>query len=111
LRPVLKLKKFHEQTPATVPLLEVPYFHCLGGFTPDGREYAIYLAPNKFTPFPWINVMSNPVFGSMVRESGSACCWYGNSQSNRLTPWNNDSISDPSTEAISIRDTARGAFW
>jgi cellobiose phosphorylase len=55
--------------------------------------------------------MANPVFGAMVSESGSGCCWYGNSQSNRLTPWNNDPISDPATEAVYIRDEDSGAFW
>ena len=55
--------------------------------------------------------MANPVFGSLVSESGSGCCWYGNSQSNRLTPWNNDPISDASTEAIYIRDEDSGVFW
>ena len=77
----------------------------------DGREYAIYLGPNAVTPLPWINVMANPVFGSLVSESGSGCCWYGNSQSNRLTPWNNDPISDTSAEAIYIRDEDSGVFW
>ena len=55
--------------------------------------------------------MANPVFGALVSESGSGCCWYGNSQSNRLTPWNNDPISDTSTEAIYIRDEDSGVFW
>ena len=94
-----------------MPFLELPYFNGLGGFTADGREYAIYLGPNAFTPLPWINVMANPVFGALVSESGSGCCWYGNSQSNRLTPWNNDPISDASGEAIYIRDEDSGVFW
>ena len=55
--------------------------------------------------------MANPVFGALVSESGSGCCWYGNSQSNRLTPWNNDPISDTSSEAIYIRDEDSGVFW
>jgi cyclic beta-1,2-glucan glucanotransferase len=111
LPPPLQLRKFDEQPSAPLPFLQLPYFNGLGGFTPDGREYAIYLGPNAFTPLPWINVMANPVFGSMVSESGSGCCWYGNSQSNRLTPWNNDPISDASTEAIYIRDEDSGVFW
>jgi cyclic beta-1,2-glucan synthetase len=44
-------------------------------------------------------------------EAGSGCCWYGNSQSNRLTPWSNDPVSDPATEAIYIRDEDSGVFW
>jgi cellobiose phosphorylase len=111
LPPPLQVRKFEEQPSAPLPFLELPYFNGLGGFTPDGREYAIYLGPKALTPLPWINVMANPVFGSIVSESGSGCCWYGNSQSNRLTPWNNDPISDAATEAIYIRDEDSGVFW
>ncbi|MBI1895791.1 MAG: hypothetical protein HYS04_04520 [Acidobacteria bacterium] len=111
LPPPLQVKSIEEQPSGVLPFLELPYFNGLGGFTPDGREYAVYLGPNAFTPLPWINVMANPVFGALVSESGSGCCWYGNSQSNRLTPWNNDPVSDVATEAIYIRDDDSGAFW
>jgi cyclic beta-1,2-glucan synthetase len=111
LPPPLQVKNPEEQPSAPLPFLELPYFNGLGGFTADGREYAIYLGPNVSTPLPWINVMANPAFGALVSESGSGCCWYGNSQSNRLTPWNNDPISDASTEAIYIRDEDSGSFW
>jgi cyclic beta-1,2-glucan synthetase len=107
----LQVRKFDEQPSAPLAFLELPYFNGLGGFTVDGREYVIYLGPGAFTPLRWVNVMANPVFGSLVSESGSGCCWYGNSQSNRLTPWNNDPISDASTEAIYIRDEDIGVFW
>jgi len=45
---------------ASLPFMELPYFNSLGGFTPDGREYAIYLGPNTHTPAPWVNVIANP---------------------------------------------------
>ena len=111
LPPQLQVRKFEEQPSAELPFLELPYFNGLGGFTVDGREYAIYLGPGEFTPLPWINVMANRVFGALVSESGSGCCWYGNSHSNRLTPWNNDPISDAPSEAIYIRDEDSGIFW
>ncbi len=76
-----------EQPSSPLPFLELPYFNGLGGFTPDGREYAIYLKPGTQTPSTWVNVMANPSFGTMVTESGLGCTWAGNSQSNRLTPW------------------------
>src|SRR5205085_2828393 len=85
LPPLLLPAKSEEQPSAPLPFLELPYFNGLGGFTRDGREYAIYLAPKAFTPVPWINVIANPVFGCLVSESGSGCTWYGNSQANRLT--------------------------
>ena len=34
-----------EEPSSPLPFLELPYFNGLGGFTADGREYAIYLAP------------------------------------------------------------------
>lgn len=107
----LRIHRRAEHVSAPLPFLELPYFNGFGGFTADGREYAIYLGPNAVTPLPWLNVMANPVFGAMVSESGSGCCWYGNSQSNRLTPWNNDPVSDPPAEAIYIRDEDSGIFW
>jgi cyclic beta-1,2-glucan synthetase len=107
----LQVKRREEQPSVALPFLELPYFNGVGGFTADGREYAIYLGPNASTPLPWINVMANPVFGAIVSEAGSGCCWYGNSQSNRLTPWSNDPVSDPSTEALYIRDEDAGVYW
>ena len=111
LPPPLQTQRGEEQPSEPLPFLELPYFNGVGGFTADGREYAIYLGPNVSTPLPWINVMANPVFGALVSEAGSGCCWYGDSQSNRLTPWSNDPVSDPSAEAIYIRDEDSGVFW
>jgi cyclic beta-1,2-glucan synthetase len=100
-----------EEPSPSLPFLELPYFNGLGGFTPDGKEYAIYLKPGSHTPAPWINVMAHSTFGAMVSESGLGCTWFGNSQSNRLTPWNNDPTSDPPSEAIYLRDEQTGAVW
>ena len=100
-----------EEPSAPLPFMELPYFNGLGGFTPDGSEYAIYLGPEDETPAPWINVMANPQFGAIVSESGAGFCWYGNSQSNRLTPWSNDPVTDPPGDALYIRDEDLGVFW
>lgn len=82
-----------------------------GGFTPDGREYVIYLAPGQSTPAPWTNVIANPGFGCLVSESGLGCSWAQNSGENRLTPWHNDPVSDPPSEAIYLRDEDTGEIW
>ncbi len=108
---LLPLRAIEEQPSPSLPFLELPYFNGLGGFTAGGREYAIYLGPGVVTPLPWINVLANSVFGAMVSESGAGCSWYANSQSNRLTPWNNDPVSDPSSDVIYIRDEDSGAYW
>ena len=110
--PVLTPKaEIREEASAPLPFLELPYFNGLGGFTHDAREYATYLAPGAVTPAPWANVMANPGFGTMVTESGLGFTWHGNSQTNRITPWHNDAVSDPQSEAIYIRDEESGRFW
>ncbi|HEX4954710.1 MAG TPA: glucoamylase family protein [Thermoanaerobaculia bacterium] len=83
----------------------------LGGFTPDGREYVVVLEGDRETPLPWINVLANPGFGSIVTTSGAAHTWAENSRENRLTPFANDPISDPTAEAIFVRDEESGALW
>jgi cyclic beta-1,2-glucan synthetase len=45
-----------------------------------------------------------PEFGTMVSASGRAFTWAGNSRENRLTPFANDPVSDPTGEAIYLRD-------
>ena len=83
----------------------------LGGFTPDGREYVVVLEGERETPLPWINVLANPRFGSIVTTSGAAHTWSGNSRENRLTPFANDPVTDPTAEAIFVRDEASGEVW
>ncbi|HTA47754.1 MAG TPA: glucoamylase family protein [Bryobacteraceae bacterium] len=101
----------HEEPSRPLPFLELPYFNGTGGFTKDGREYAIYLRPGTTTPAPWSNVIANANFGTLVTESGLGFTWFGNSQANRLTPWNNDPVSDPQSEVIYLRDDDIGAVW
>ena len=106
-----KTAPFNEEPSAPLPFMELSYFNGLGGFTEDGKEYVIYLGPNDQTPMPWINVMANPMFGTMVSESGQGYSWYGNSQSTRLTPWTNDPVSDPGGDTLYIRDEELGVVW
>ncbi|MEP6969701.1 MAG: cyclic beta 1-2 glucan synthetase, partial [Betaproteobacteria bacterium] len=82
-----------------------------GGFTPDGREYVITTSAQRMTPAPWVNVIANPDFGTLVSESGSATTWSENAHEFRLTPWSNDPVRDPHTEALYIRDEASGHYW
>jgi len=97
--------------PGQLPFLELPYFNGIGGFTGDGREYAIYLDKGIRTPAPWSNVIATPGFGTLVTESGLGFTWSGNSQANRLTPWHNDPVSDPQSEVLYIRDEESGEYW
>ncbi|MEQ1869203.1 MAG: glucoamylase family protein [Vicinamibacterales bacterium] len=83
----------------------------MGGFSADGREYIVVLEGDRETPLPWSNVLANEKFGTVVSSSGSAYSWSENSRENRLTPFANDPITDPTGEAIYLRDEASGAVW
>lgn len=93
------------------PQRDLAFFNGLGGFSHDGREYVTILAPGQTTPAPWVNVIANESFGTVVSEAGSAYTWAVNSHEFRLTPWNNDPVSDVSGEAIYLRDEETGQYW
>jgi cellobiose phosphorylase len=97
--------------PVTLPPRDLIYQNGFGGFTLDGREYVITLADGQMTPAPWVNVLANPFFGTVVSESGSAYTWLENAHEFRLTPWSNDPVSDTTGEAFYVRDDQTGQFW
>ena len=82
-----------------------------GGFTHDGKEYVIMTSRLSPTPMPWVNVLANPYFGTVISESGSAYTFCENAHSYRLTPWSNDPVCDHSGESFYIRDEVDGRFW
>ncbi|MGI5916794.1 MAG: glucoamylase family protein, partial [Anaerolineae bacterium] len=103
-----------EERPETPPLprpTDLRYDNGLGGFSADGREYVIYLEPGRWTPAPWVNVVANEELGFLISESGGGYTWAINSGENRLTPWHNDPVSDPSDEALYLRDEETGEIW
>ena len=87
------------------------FFNGRGGFSPDGREYQILLDEQDPTPAPWSNVIANDSFGSVISEAGQAYSWFENAHEYRLTPWENDPVSDRSGEAFYLRDEESGHFW
>ena len=103
------------QSPAKVVTTSWPREQILsngpGGFTTDGREYVITLAPGQTTPAPWANVLANPQIGTVVSESGGSYTWAENAHEFRLTPWHNDPVTDASGEAFYLRDEETGRFW
>jgi cellobiose phosphorylase len=99
-------------SPAAVsPRRDLSFFNGLGGFTADGREYIITTTQQQVTPAPWVNVLANPHFGTVISESGPACTWAENAHEFRLTPWHNDPVSDASGEAFYLRDEETGHVW
>jgi cellobiose phosphorylase len=112
--PLLTPTRTHRSEPlavAAMPRHDLAFFNGLGGFTPDGREYVITTAHGQVTPAPWVNVLANPHFGTVISESGLAYTWSENAHEFRLTPWGNDPVSDSSGEAFYLRDEERGHFW
>lgn len=107
-------RRTYKPSPGSNPVLPVKdlvFFNGTGGFAPDGREYVIIIYKNMKTPAPWVNVLSNKEFGSVISERGMAYTWAENSREYRLTPWNNDPVQDSGGEAMYIRDEETGHFW
>ena len=112
--PLLAMTRTQRSEPqpiAPLPRHDLTLFNGLGGFTPDGREYVITTANGQVTPEPWVNVLANPQFGTVISESGVAYTWSENAHEFRLTPWENDPVSDSGGEAFYLRDDDRGHFW
>ena len=112
--PLLRPSRTHRPEPLAVaasPRHDLTFFNGMGGFTSDGREYVITTAHGQVTPAPWVNVLANPHFGTVISESGIAYTWSENAHEFRLTPWDNDPVSDSGGEAFYLRDEERGHFW
>ena len=90
---------------------DLVHFNGLGGFTRDGREYVITVPPGQMSPAPWVNVIANAEFGTVISESGSAYSWGENAHEFRLTPWHNDPVTDACGEAFFLRDEEKNTFW
>ncbi len=90
---------------------ELVLFNGTGGFSANGKEYVVAPPAGERPPAPWVNVLANPRFGSVVSEAGSAYTWCENAHELRLTPWHNDPVSDGSGEAIYLRDEESGEVW
>lgn len=90
---------------------DLQFYNGIGGFSEDGREYVIRTTEKVQTPLPWINVLANADFGTIVSEKGAAYTWFQNAHEYRLTPWNNDPVIDSSGEMYYIRDEESGQYW
>ncbi|MGE5529920.1 MAG: GH36-type glycosyl hydrolase domain-containing protein [Patescibacteria group bacterium] len=105
------VRKETSEPPPSLPEMALSLANGYGGFAEEGREYVIHTGRGAHTPAPWVNVMANPAFGCLISETGTGFCWSGNSQTNRLTPWSNDPVSDPAGIALYLRDEETGVYW
>ena len=104
----LRPAEIQPSVPATV---DFEFFNGLGGFAANGREYVTILGGGQSTPAPWINVISNALFGFQVAVEGGGYTWSVNSRENQLTPWSNDPVTDRPGEVIFLRDEDTGELW
>ncbi|MFD2271117.1 hypothetical protein ACFS07_08210 [Undibacterium arcticum] len=111
LVPTSNLPSIAARKGIVLPKRELILSNGIGGFTPDGREYVITTSAQHVTPAPWVNVMANPQFGTVISESGQAYTWGENAHEFRLTPWANDPVSDAGGEVFYLRDEETGLYW
>lgn len=110
--PYLPKVKSPQPAPSKIARQEdLQFFNGSGGFSEDGSEYIITVNNQNRTPAPWVNVIANPVFGTVISESGQAYTWMENAHELRLTPWNNDPVTDNGGEIFYLRDEDTGNFW
>lgn len=100
-------------TPVVLPRQEglADFTTSFGRFTKGGKAYEMMVSSGRRPPLPWSNVIASRSFGTLVTEAGGGYTWSENSRENRLTPWSNDPVSDPTGEVIYIRDIETGEYW
>jgi cellobiose phosphorylase len=110
--PYLNASQKYRPVNSSIPKPEdLHFYNGIGGFSSDGREYVIAIDRKNNTPAPWVNVIANPSFGTVVSESGGTYTWTENAHELRLSPWKNDPVCDDPGEAYYLRDEENGHFW
>ena len=82
-----------------------------GEFVKASGEFAFDVGAKLRPLRPWINVLSNQVFGAQISESGGGYSWAVNSRLNQLTAWSNDPLSDPPSEWFLLQDRKSMEVW
>ena len=78
---------------------------------PDAGQFSFQAGASARPPRPWLNVLANEGFGSLVSEAGAGCSWAVNSRLNQLTAWHNDAVADPPSEWLLLQDRRTGEAW
>ena len=82
-----------------------------GATAQDAGQFCFEAGPAARPLRPWLNVLANSGFGSLVTEAGAGCSWAVNSRMNQLTPWHNDAVADPPSEWLLLQDRATRQTW
>ena len=94
-------------SPAPRPT-DLEFFNGFGGFSANGAEYVVHIDQGRLPPAPWINVVANPSFGFHAAAEGGGYTWSLNSRDRQITPWPNDPVSNPPSEAFYVVDRDTG---
>ncbi len=82
-----------------------------GVFNTESGDFSFDVSTNTRPLRPWVNVLANPVFGTIISEAGGGYSWANNSRLNQLTAWSNDSLSDPPAEWFLVQDLKTMRCW
>ncbi len=96
-----KIAKTETSKPEKIDEKEFDFFNSYGGFINNGSEYKIV---NRDTPKPWINVIANKEFGTIVTNNGCGFTYCYNSNEYKITSWTNDTVLNDKSEGIRIND-------
>ena len=96
-----------------VALLPVsgPGLASTGRFSDGGRQFGFSAGHAHRPPRPWVNVLANPGFGSLVSEAGGGNSWAHNSRLHQITTWQNDPVADPPGEWLLLQDRRSMQTW
>jgi cyclic beta-1,2-glucan synthetase len=82
-----------------------------GVFAQPSGEFQFEVNPGLRPLRPWINILANPSFGSLVTEGGGGYTWARNSRLMQLTGWSNDPVADPPSEWLLLQDDSSHDTW
>ena len=81
----------------SLPKEKLIFDNGFGGFKNNGKEYVIY---NRNTPAPWVNIIANKNFGTIVTNNGCGYTYAYNSQEFKITSWNNEMVVNDKSEGF-----------
>jgi cyclic beta-1,2-glucan synthetase len=79
-----------------------------GGFVNNGEEYTIISSEDETLPAPWVNILANKNFGSVISSEGGGYTWAYNARLFRITPFRNQGFDDIPSEGLYLRDDEYG---
>ncbi len=83
----------------------------VGNFDSASGEFRFEVSDRVRPPRPWINVLANPAFGTLLSEAGGGYSWALNSRLMQLTAWSNDPVADPACEWFLLQDSKTREVW